>query len=175
MPIVELSALKSHLRIDGSDDDTLLNTYLDAGQDYVQHLLGRSLETSEQETLVVACRPGQVIFEVLIDGLLSVDAFVYVDEDGTERTLAATEYHLEAPTYNYARVRLDDVLQQVDSTRSDAVRITVSHGSASPSNAVKLAVTIVAASMYENPMEGVDNKTLNAVNNLLNTDRSYRK
>tara|TARA_Y100001963_G_scaffold88510_1_gene122293 strand:- start:1593 stop:2168 length:576 start_codon:yes stop_codon:yes gene_type:complete len=84
---------KSHLRVDTSDDDTLIDSLILASRHFVENYTGRQLI---QATWVLK-RKG-FVNELYLprSPLSSVSSIQYVDEDGATQTLAASVYTVDA-------------------------------------------------------------------------------
>ena len=81
MSIVTLAEAKLHLRVDGADEDTLIQTYLDAAESAAAQYLNRAL----YETSVGTDTTGLVMTkDVKVAVLLQVGALYADREDMTE-------------------------------------------------------------------------------------------
>ena len=78
MSIVTLAEAKLHLRVDGADEDTLIQTYLDAAEAAAAQYLNRALYASDVGTDAT----GLVMTkDIKVAVLLQVGAF-YADREG---------------------------------------------------------------------------------------------
>lgn len=90
--VITLADAKSHLRVDHSDEDTLIQAYLDASVDYAENVQARSL-AKQTWTLKLPDFPGlDGAIQLLNPPVRSVTSIQYVDTDGNTQTLAASNY-----------------------------------------------------------------------------------
>ena len=81
MSIVTLAEAKLHLRVDGADEDTLIQTYLDAAESAAAQYLNRALYASDVGTDAT----GLVMTkDIKVAVLLQVGAFYADREDMSE-------------------------------------------------------------------------------------------
>jgi len=96
---ITIEELKTHLRVDIADEDTLLNSLIQAAREYCERITGRQFvsatydQTFEkwEDNLVLSYPP-----------LSSVTSVKYYDEDGVEQTLSSAVYDVvtnEEPGY----------------------------------------------------------------------------
>lgn len=150
-PITTAEA-KSHLRVDISDDDTLIGAYIEAARQLVEENTGRSfvdrtyrLDLPLFDTEIVLPMPP----------LLSVSSIKYYDTSNSLQTLATTEYDID-----YAGGRILQAYGGVYPDiyyRHDAVQITYVAGvgtTSSPAGTVperiKSAIRLLVGDLYEN-------------------------
>lgn len=90
---ISTTEAKSHLRVDTSDDDTLIASYIKSARHYIENYINRQII---QATWVLK-RRGFVDELYLPRGpLSSVSSIQYVDADGATQTLAGTVYTVDA-------------------------------------------------------------------------------
>lgn len=153
-PIAEplsVSECKAHLRIEHSEEDTLIESYLKAARQYVEAALNRSLiNTTWKETW--DCFPA--IMRPSLAKVQSVTSIQYVDVDGTLQTLASSRYQTDLDG-EPARI-WPAYTDYWPASRSDlnAVRLTyvVGYG-ASPTSVpecLKTAIRLLVGHWYEN-------------------------
>ncbi len=120
---VELADAKLHLRVDSTDDDSLITRYLSAARERVEVITGRQLITATY-TLALDGFPGYTPFDLnrpvaleyssLLWGstyvethhfidvprppLQSVTAITYIDTTGVQQTWDPTQYQVSAPS-----------------------------------------------------------------------------
>lgn len=89
---------KSHLRVDISDDDTLIDAYVKAARQYVEEELGRALITQTWDyTLDEFPSDGSAI-QLPKPPLVSVTSVSYVDTSGVTQTLSSSNYIVNTGT-----------------------------------------------------------------------------
>ena len=87
---VTLSEVKSHLRVSFTDQDTLIQAYIDAAIDFVENYTGRKLMT---QTWSLVCDNWIEATELIKFGeLQSVSSVTYLDEDQVSQTVSTDDY-----------------------------------------------------------------------------------
>lgn len=174
-PAVSLSEAKAHLRVDFSDDDTMIQAYLDAATahfDGPEGVLGRCL-VNMTYALDLPWFPRQVwlgdrpyayredirkhrhidLSEYLC-GVSSVTSITYVDADGNNQTLGTDVYTLATDN----RFRADIALKYgqcwpLTQHQDAAVSITFVSGfgnAAAVPSPIKAAILLMVGDLYEN-------------------------
>lgn len=159
---VTLAEAKAQLRLDTTDDDTLVDALIAAATAHIDGRdgwLGRALVTQTWD-LKLDAFPG--IIEVPLPPLQSVDSITYVDAAGATQTLATSKYQVDLgggwrgrikPAYGEVWPATYDVWNAV------TVRFTAGYapGVGSPTDyaenvprAIKQAVLLMVAHWYEN-------------------------
>lgn len=87
-----LAEVKLHLRIDGSDEDTLLNSLIATARRWWEDVTGRTLFTTEYEYSLTAWPGTDRILLPRATPLQTLTSLVYYDTAGTATTWAATNY-----------------------------------------------------------------------------------
>ena len=103
---VLLADAKLHLRVDGTDEDTLITALIQAAREACEHELGRVLITQTWEMVLDAFPAG---IRLPYPPCQSVVSVKYIDADGTLQTLSAPSYQLDShsepawlvPAYGY--------------------------------------------------------------------------
>jgi hypothetical protein len=90
MSIVTLAEAKLHLRVDGADEDTLLQTYLDAAESAAAQYLNRALYATDAGT----DETGLVMPEDVKTGVLLLVGSLYYGREGVENMPAGTRFLL---------------------------------------------------------------------------------
>jgi len=92
---VTLEEAKSHLRVDASDDDTLIEGLITAARQYYEDVTRRALITQTWRLSLDRWPGGS---EILLPRapLQSVTSVVYTDSDGTATTWSSDEYAVDA-------------------------------------------------------------------------------
>lgn len=148
---VTTAEAKSHMRIDTSDDDTLIDGLVGAATLYAENYTGRAFVT---QTLVLRL-DGFPSTEIVLprSPAQSVTSIQYVDTDGATQTWSSSEYVVDANS-KPARVRPDvdedwpNVRDQMDSV---TVTFVAGYGDASDvPEGIKLAIKHLVAHWYEN-------------------------
>lgn len=90
---VSLDAAKSHLRVDFSQDDTLIVSLIETARDFVENVLGRSLINQSWEATLERF-PYSPRIVLPIAPLQSVTSVAYYDSDGAAQTLSSGVYEV---------------------------------------------------------------------------------
>lgn len=149
--VVTLDEVKAHLKLDENDEDTFLEGALAgviAHLDGPDGILGRALgqQTLELRTdcfwnarvsrhLLLPCRP-----------VISVEAVTYLDADGAEQPLAATEYELIGDKLAPARPGAWPRTRYHD----EAVRVRYRAGYDELPKGIRSAILLMVGDLYRN-------------------------
>jgi len=144
---VTITELKIHLRITGTSEDTILQTYLDGALGYIESQTGRKLS---QESGRKAYFDQFGDMELIGDDPI-VESVKYIDNDGVEQTLSASVYevktHKARPYITLAYGQSWPSIRAVDA----AITITYQSGYTATTLPARLrsAVLLEAATNYE--------------------------
>lgn len=89
---------KVHLRIDGLEEDALIEAYVRAAVERCAGYLGRALATQTIEAHFAGFPSGDCALELPLPPVQSIESVTYRLEDGSAVSLASTEYRLIAAT-----------------------------------------------------------------------------
>lgn len=155
---------KSHLRVDISDDDTLIDAYVKAARLLVERMTNRQLVTATYRLRMDHfwdSRYAKNYEEIILprSPLQSVSSITYLDVDGTSQTLASSVYTVHADDLP-GRITLND--GEVWPTTQNGTRNTVTityiagYGDAGSDvpETLRSAIRLLVGHMYEN-REGV--------------------
>ena len=150
-PAVTVDDAKAHLRLDTTNDDTLVSAMLVAATEAAEHATGRALMTQTWETALDAFPLVVKLTRVPVQAVVSVS---YVDLDGAEQTLAPSAYHLTADDFDFARLTPVHGTQWPQ-VRGDVDGVTVTYiagyaDAASVPESIKAWIKLQVGSMYEN-------------------------
>lgn len=91
---VSLAEVKNHLRVDVSDDDTLIGGLIQAAREYIEETTHRALVT-QTWTLSLENWPRGDRIVLPRPPAISVTSVVYIDSDGDSNTFAAANYNVD--------------------------------------------------------------------------------
>jgi uncharacterized phiE125 gp8 family phage protein len=94
-PVLSLAEAKQHLRVDVSDDDALIEAYVQAATDELDGVdgwLGRALCTQQWLLTLDAFPAGEITLP--LPPLQTVDAIAYINSDGVVTTLGSPAYRV---------------------------------------------------------------------------------
>lgn len=94
---VTLEELKEHLRIDGSDEDSIIRGYLETAREHVESFCKRQLCTATW-VLKLDEFPNGKFIELPRPPLISVTSLVYLDTANASQTWANTNYSVDTYT-----------------------------------------------------------------------------
>lgn len=83
---------KSHLRVDSSDDDTLIDAYVKAARQHIEEDLGRALITQTWDYTLDAFPSDGSAIQLPRPPLVSVTSISYVDTAGATQTVTSSDY-----------------------------------------------------------------------------------
>lgn len=147
--------MKSHLRVDHADDDSLIAARIAAATNFVEGetgILGRALITQTWR-LTLPAAPSSAL-QLPLPPVQSVSSITYYDADNVSQTFAADQYRLVSA----GDVGLVDLAQGASwpalYSRSDAMSVEFVAGFGDDSEDVpeeiRLAVIMLVAHWYEN-------------------------
>jgi len=158
---VTLSQTQQHLRLfteSGSHpDDDLIQVYIDAAtgaaEDYLQRYLAQRQIRLKRDEFPIANTQGEIVINLPVYPVLSVDSITYVDPDGNTQTL--TGYEVDADSVP-ARIRVIEPPDVKDGLSNLTINVTVGYASdTSPPSAdlipsvIKHAILLMIGQMYE--------------------------
>lgn len=155
---LSLSVVKSHLRVDGSDEDTLITALIASVRDWTERYLGRALLmqtiTETYDGSPEVSNVGLRICPVQSDGL----SVTYLDADGAEQTLDAADYSLvTALEPNVLTLKSDKTWPDTSGEVGD-FKITYKAGYTDPSEvpgAIKAAMLLMIGDLFEKREDSV--------------------
>lgn len=149
---VTLAEAKAHLRVDSTDEDTLITAMITAATETAEQITGRAIMTQTWE-LTLDGFPSE--FELTRVPVASVTSVKYLDMDGVQQTLSNALYLVRtADDFGFAKVapayNTEWPLAQ-DSFDSVAVRFVAGYANAAAvPESIKAWVKLTVSAMYEN-------------------------
>lgn len=158
---VSLEEAKAQLRVEGTDEDGLIEGLIEAA---VAHLdgwsgiLGRCL-INQQWRVDFCAWPSNRILRLPFPDVSAV-AVVYMDADGIERTVSAGSYYrLRDARGAYLQLKNAFTWPSVETDRPDAVQVTLTAGYGAAAGDVpadiRHAIKLLVGAWYENREETV--------------------
>jgi uncharacterized phiE125 gp8 family phage protein len=147
---VTVSELKTHGRIDDSNEDTLLGHYITAATELAQQYQSRQYVNATYDvTFDHFENPMRLPFAPLG----SVTSITYIDQDGNSQTLGASNYTVLTSSVPGRIVAAYNILFPTTRGQEDAVtvRYVAGYGAtgASVPQRIKTAILMLALDMYE--------------------------
>jgi uncharacterized phiE125 gp8 family phage protein len=174
---VTLAEAKLHLRVDGTDEDTLITPLIVAARQYAEHLTERALITQAWELVVDAFPSAEI--RLPRPPLISITSVKYDDTAGVERTLSPTTYSPDVysepgwllPAHGY------DWPDTWDAANAVRVRYSAGYGAAASAvpEGIKSWILLRVGSLYRQREELVDGRliTPSYIDRLLDPYRVY--
>lgn len=155
---VTLSDVKSHLRIDHTDDDAILAAYITAAVAMVDGASGRLKRSLVTQTWKQSqpCPNGAGVIWLELPPIIAVSSIEYVSsEDNTLTTAALTDFDTIAQNDGFAIVRPKQGKSwpAFDASRPDALQVTFTTGygdAASVPAPIKSAIYLLVGHYYAN-------------------------
>ena len=149
---VTLDEAKAHLRLDSSNDDAMLETYISSARRAIEQRTRTRLMTQTVELVRDDFPFCGADMSLEVGNVRSVDSVKYRDSEGDETTMPTDDYvavvDVSPAVVRYAGSRWPDVSD--DHPRSVRVRMTVGYAmTASVDRAIKNAVLMLTAHWYE--------------------------
>lgn len=151
-PLIALSDAKAQLRVDHTDDDTVIAGLVDAAAGYLdaEHgILGRALLT--QTWTLTLPRFGETI-DLPLPPVQSVTEVTYFDTDGVQQTVPVQDYRLVAGPDSAVVELTDGASWPSAASRSDAVSVAfvTGYGTATEIPApIRQAAMLLVGTWYE--------------------------
>lgn len=164
---VDLAELKHHARVDFTDDDVILQAYLDAAVDHLDGwtgILGRAM-INQDWRIDVMTWPACGI--VLPFGDVSDATITYYDAANNQQTLPSSQYEV-VQTATGSIIRFNDTFERpaLNLNRADVVQVTFTTGFGPDASAVppalKVAIMLLASHWYEH-REGAEDVDVRSV------------
>jgi uncharacterized phiE125 gp8 family phage protein len=148
---VTLAEAKAQCRIDGTDGDTELNTYISAAREFVESYTSTKLVS---QTVLMQGSGFCDLAALPVAPVISVSSVKYLDSDGTEQTLSTDVY--DVVTAGLAAEIRTKVNQSWPYTRiaSDAVRVTAVCGYVSLPTPIKSALLLIISRWFDSRSVG---------------------
>ena len=161
--VVSLLQAKAHLRVEHSDDESLIDTLIGVAQNVVEAYTGRFLQQVEgsfyfddfHEFMNLHAGPN-----LALRNSNSAEGVTYLDTAGRQTVVDLDKYVLEGKGYP-ARLRMLDTPSDVESDSLNAVRVdvTVGHTQADRPDALIAAMLLIIGHLYENRQDVGQHKT----------------
>lgn len=176
--------VKDYLRVDSSDEDTLLGVLIDASTQMVEHYLSRFLLTTVIEefydffpvyqTGVDPFRGDRNIVYLSRGPVQSVASVKYIDGNGDEQTVSTDDYRSDLVSEPARIMPEHGWLGTKDTVNAVIIRYTCGYTQASdvPAN-IKMAMLLIIGEMYEKRVDSV-HRLPTASEYLLNPFRAFR-
>lgn len=147
---VSLAEAKAHLRVDHSDDDTLITGLIAAATDHLDGytgILGRAIitQTWRQD---FDCFPAKLCLP--LHPVASISSVTYYDGDNAQQTLSTDVYELLKDGAGAYVARKADQTWPGTRNRAAAVSVTFVAGEAAAPAAIKAAILLTVGHLYEN-------------------------
>jgi len=175
--VLTTSEAKSHLRVDVSTEDTLIDSIVDAATGVVEAYTGRQLIDATWKLYMDDFPSQQIVLPY--PPMQSIDSIEYVDTDGTTQTWSSSEYRVDTDMEPCRITEAEGESWPASDDVTQAVTITYSAGYGSSGSdvpeAIRQAIRLLIGHYYENREEvtsgGVPRKVPEGARRLLT---SYR-
>ncbi len=159
---VSLVEAKAHLRVDHTDEDTLITGLIASATDHLDGwtgILGRAIiaQTWRQD---FDCFPAKL--RLPLHPVASVSGITYYDGDNAQQTLSTDVYELLKDGAGAYVARKADQTWPGTKNRAAAVSVTFVAGEAAAPAAIKAAILLMVGHWYEN-REAVSEGSFSAV------------
>jgi uncharacterized phiE125 gp8 family phage protein len=145
--------MKSHLRLDGGDDDAYVSKCLKAARQWIEGQVKRSIMAKTYDYNIDYAWPykhGGIRIDFPVNPVTSVTSITYVDSDGASQTLAADQYTVVAREFNSYIVAAYNVSLPDVRWVPNAITVRFISGATTAEEDIKHAVKVLAAHYYEN-------------------------
>lgn len=156
---ITVAEAKSHLRVEISDDDTLIGNLVKAVRQHAETVLRRALITQTWDLFLDAFPSANGAIAVPLPPLQTVGSIKYVDANGITQTLSSAKYKVDVAT---APARIvpaydEDWPKTREEINAVTVRFTAGYGAAGSNvpEKIRQAMLLVIGHWYENREEVV--------------------
>jgi len=145
-PSLTLSLVKAHLNVDHTDDDTLIQAYIDAACSHIDGPRGTLGRAVWAQTLELRLDDFETCIPLPCGPVSAITSVKYIDIDGVEQTLNAATYALA----------VDDLVLAYDEAwptvrgDTDGVKIRYAAGFSTVPKAIEQALMLLIAHWYAN-------------------------
>ena len=171
---VTLAEAKANCRIDGTDEDTLVNGLIAAATAHVESRTGRSIIERVYDVTFDAFADEMIL---PVGPVLSVDEVAYLDTTNATQTLASSAYQVDNTNSPHRIIREPGASWPAASQRKNAVTVTVTVGYDTVPPELKQAILLLVGDWYRNRESTVvgtiSSELPNAVNALLANHTYY--
>lgn len=150
---VTLAEAKSHLRVDGTDDDTLITELIKGARQLVEGNTGRSLITQTWRLTLDRFPRNDEAIQLERPPLISVESVQYVDTNGATQEMATADYIVDTShVQGEVALAYDKTWPDTRAQRNAVlVNYTAGYGAASAvPEALKAAIKLRLGDLYEN-------------------------
>jgi uncharacterized phiE125 gp8 family phage protein len=164
---VTTAEAKLHCRVDGSDEDSLIDSYIAAATSFVENYTGRALISQTWEQVLDDFSDAMQLPKGPVQSVTSIK---YFDTAEAEQTLAADQYVLDNVSDPAWIVRPDDVTYPdvADGVNNVIIRFVAGY-TLLPAE-IKAAILLLISAWYDNRSTGDIADTVHA---LLSNHRSF--
>jgi len=144
--VISLADMKLHLRVDNSDEDTLISALINAAETWVEMYTRRTLLSQEWIMWLDGFPPDSVPIYMPTSPIISIDKITYQDEDdATRQIIFATTAQLDDITSTPPRITLltDQNWPNTVPNQANSVKIEYTAGYGTDKSAIP--PTIIAA------------------------------
>jgi uncharacterized phiE125 gp8 family phage protein len=170
---VTLAEAKTHCRIDGTDEDALVEGLIAAATEHVELYTGRAIVSQTWEAVYDSFSDALV----LPKGPVSAVTYVtYIDTAGAEQTVSSVNYSLDSASDPQWVVKASDYTWPTVSEGVNNVVIRFVAGFTTPPAPIKQAILLLVGQWYDNRAAATDKPLIavpNAVEALLTNYRSF--
>lgn len=171
--VVTLAEAKKHLRISHTDEDTIIQQYIDAAVEYYQEATNLNLRNETFELYLDKFPEWELVINK--NPVTSIDSIQYYDLDNASQNLTVDDdYFVDLQNYPGRVVRPANKTFPATYNRPNAVKITFKAGLTAVPKRAKQAILLLAAHFFVNREAAVD-RTISevplALQSLLNLDK----
>lgn len=148
---VSATEAKQQARIDGTDEDALLDIYITASRMAVEEYTGTKLV---EQTVLLRCSDWADLVDLPSAPISEITSVKYLDPDGIEQTLSTDVYEtVLAGLEPHIRLKVNQGWPSIRSA-SDAIRVTAVAGYSAVPDPVKAALMLTIAKWVDDRSSG---------------------
>jgi uncharacterized phiE125 gp8 family phage protein len=146
---ISLQEAKEHLRVDGDEENSLINSLIITARDFVEKRTGRALVTQKIELTLDEWPANEIILPM--PPVQSIDSIVYKDKNNIEHVLDSSGYFSDLDS-EPARIVPNESWPSVELYPVGAIKVryTAGYDTASVPTSLKQAMLLLIGTWYEN-------------------------
>lgn len=148
--IIDLAAAKNHLKIDFTDDDTIIPGFIDSAIEEAENFTGTNIKAAKY---TIKFNGWIQNMELKLSPVQSIESIKYYDDNDTIQILDAADYQLLqmdklTTVINYHDA--DDLPDVYEKAAAIEIKLTTGYAEGKTPFSIKAAILLILGDLYEN-------------------------